>query len=357
LASTEVPAPDTAPGASRPTRVEVGVIAPPGLDEKAVAELAVDLAELLYERYPEVEWDISYVLDPLVEPPVPLTELVDATRARMLEEGWDLAVLVTELPLRLDRRPLLSHASPSHGVALVSLPAHGVVRVSRRLRDSMADAVSALVGDSQLRLLELATDVEDGDEGIAFPLRVIGGNLRLLLGMIRANRPWRLVVSLSRALVGALAVATVTLILSDVWHISSSLDDLRLAALMLLAIATAIVALIVVHGLWERSVDPAAREQVMLFNITTLATIALAVVSLYAEAFVIVVPASALLIDSSLFGQTVGHAVGVADYLRLDWLVCSLATVGGALGSALESDAAVREAAYAHRPERERMHA
>ena len=65
---------------------------------------------------------------------------------------------------------------------------------------------------------------------------------------------------------------------------------------------------------------------------------------------------AALLIDSSLFGQVIGSGAGAWDYLRLAWLASSVATIGGALGATVETDEAVREAAYAFRPERERSH-
>lgn len=50
--------------------------------------------------------------------------------------------------------------------------------------------------------------------------------------------------------------------------------------------------------------------------------------------------------------QTPAHA---RDHLTLSWLVAWVATVGGALGSGLQSDEAITAAAYSKR-EQERRH-
>lgn len=343
--------------------VKLGLIVSPAIDQVAADELASDLGAALAARYPEVEWEPEVLTDPLAEPPVHLTELVSAARRLLLDADWDLAVAITELPLRLAHRTLLSHASRTHGVALVSLPALGVLRRRRRLYDIAADAVGTLVGDPerggaqsagaglgvQRRLAELAGDVDD-DGGAAYVARVLSGNLRLLVGMVGANHPWRLVGRLWRAMLAAVAAVAFGLIQVEVWRIAASLGPLRLAIAGLVSIAAASVTLIAGHRLWERAPDSRVREQVTLFNLATTATVVFGVTALYLSVFVASLLGALLLIEPSLLSEALGRDTDVWDYVRLAWLSSALGTIGGALGATLETDEAVREAAYAHRP-------
>ena len=60
--------------------------------------------------------------------------------------------------------------------------------------------------------------------------------------------------------------------------------------------------------------------------------------------------AAALLIDTSVLKQTLQRPVDFTDYLTLAWIITSLATVGGAIGSGLEDEETVRAAAYGYHP-------
>ena len=108
-------------------------------------------------------------------------------------------------------------------------------------------------------------------------------------------------------------------------------------------------ALIVGAGLWEHASHPAGRKQVTLFNLATTATVVLGVLSLYAALLLLALLTSPVLVPSRLLEEGIGHAVRVGDYMKLVWLATALATLGGALGAGLESDEAVRAAAYTYR--------
>jgi hypothetical protein len=349
--------------------IVIGVVAPPGAATEAARELAEDLPEALAERFPDVEW--RTVLDEAEHAAlgVDSRQLIDALRERMLEEGWDLAIGVTDLPLRAGRRPVTAHASATHGVGLVSLPALGAVGRQRRLRSAVVHLIEGLLGETVRRsgnaesasrgrrmagrLHELRSPLgrarvhEDGT--VRFVAAVLRGNLRLLVGMVRANEPSKVILRLSAALVAALGAAALSIVLADVWTLADAQGWVRLLLLSVFSVVVTCVTLIAAHDLWERARTPLARERVTLFNLATTATIALGVLTLYVALFAIMAICGAALIPTHVLEAKIGHPVGLGDYINLAWFVASLATLGGALGSVTESDLAVRHATYRNR--------
>jgi hypothetical protein len=118
-----------------------------------------------------------------------------------------------------------------------------------------------------------------------------------------------------------------------------------------------IVWLIADHELWERPSGRVAREQARLFNAATVLTVALGVTTLYLALFAITLLAEWFVVTGDVLRPSLGHPVDWSDYATIAWLATSIATVGGALGSGLESDGAVRAAAYGYRQKARREQA
>ena len=97
----------------------------------------------------------------------------------------------------------------------------------------------------------------------------------------------------------------------------------------------------------------AVRKQVILFNIVTVITVLIGVTVLYVALYVLALGASFWFVMPQIWRDQVGHPATLRDYFELAWLISSLAMIGGALGAALESDEAVREAAYVQHPDDE----
>jgi hypothetical protein len=351
---------------SQPVLV-IGLLAAPGPASELTESLAGEIAGRLGGQLPGVRWRAEFVSDRLVQPPTDLSELIAAGRRMVLERGWQLAVCVTDLPLQTARRPVIAHVSATHGVAVLSMPALGPVSVRKRTAETIVRLVGHMLGDREQaagaagrlplaeavtrRMRELGARTERGEQGVGFVARVVTGNIWLLLGMLRANRPWRLALRLMRALAVAFAAGVFALVTSDIWRLSAYLGPLRLAVIALGSVAGIAVTIVVTTGLWERSPHPAAREQVALFNIVTAATVGLGVAALYLALFIAMLAAALLLVPGSLLSLVLGHRAGVAGQVSLAWLATSIATLGGALGAVLETRETVREAAYTYQPD------
>jgi hypothetical protein len=140
LISEEVVAVDADAGVAPPDGdvIELGLVVTPTLEDNAGQRLADELQREPTERYPGVTWRISALSDSLLVPLATGPEMFDAARSRVLGGGWNLAAQVTELPLRLARRPAVTQSSPTHTAAIVSLPVlqRRLVELARNAEDS-----------------------------------------------------------------------------------------------------------------------------------------------------------------------------------------------------------------------------
>lgn len=176
------------------------------------------------------------------------------------------------------------------------------------------------------------------------------GRTRLLAGMVWTNRPWRLIFGLSSALAAAVASSAFGLSSSTIWRIGDSLSAVHQVLAGVVSVALLVGWLITAHHLWERRRGSSARdrEQVVLYNTSTVLTLTVGVGCLYIGLFAVNVGVASYLVPPTLLSSMVGHA-GWESYVSLAWAFTTMGVIAGALGSGLESDAAVRQAAYGYR--------
>jgi hypothetical protein len=351
--------------------ITVGLIADEGFPTLTANHVAQHLRDdLTAEVSNSVDWQVqvySTRLELDEKGHIPITDIADNFRS---QHGWDLVLALTDLPHRVDRQPIVSWYSAERGVAIASVPALGAIRIRRRTRELLLHLIRHLTRD-QFSL----DDAEDTSrrvrrtwEGLIAPvahmqsdsadelqIALVGlrGRLRLLAGMVRDNRPWRLVPHLSTATAAAAAAAAYGLVATDFWHLASSLPTWRLAILNAVAVESMAVWILVYKHLWDRPKDRVDREAVALNNVSTLITLTFGVAFIYAILYSLTLLAAAAMIDSGFLHSQLGHPAGIADYAIISWLASSVGIVAGAIGSSLETEDAVEEATYGYR-ERQR---
>lgn len=348
--------------------IVVGLVAtPPDHPARVAARLTAELAGRLAER---VDADVRWTIREGWGEVAPRRDggveaLLEDLAQRRADDRWDIAICLTDLPLHAERVPLVAQTSARRAVAMVSLPALGLPQL-RAARAVVPDLVSRLLTDasdqrvppagwapaeitSRVPAIHRVVDEADGELGYVAS-RLIG-RVRLLIGMVRANRPGRALLSLSKLLVGAFGTAAFALATDTIWQMGDALGGLRLAVIMVLGLTALVAWLIVAHDLWEKPDRETPAELARLFNLGTILTLALATALSYLVLFAGTVLVGALLIDTSVLEQTLQRPVNFTDYLTLAWITSSLATVGGAIGSGLENEETVRAAAYGYHPE------
>jgi hypothetical protein len=221
---------------------------------------------------------------------------------------------------------------------VLSLPALGGLRMHARARR----AVRSVVGG-------MADPNTNEEHRVTLPRA--RGRWRLLLGMVLANRPWLLVPGLKSALVAALTTGAVATINSTVWLLAASLSWWRLVIATLASVALVVGWLVIDGELWDHPDDdsPQARERSRLYNNSTLLTLMAGVLICYVALYTVNLAWACFVLSPDVMGRYVQAPIGYGHLFILAWFVASAATVGGGLGSGLESDEAIRAATYSKR--------
>jgi hypothetical protein len=351
----------------------VGLLADPDTPAEIASKLADELPTLLGKRVEaDIVWDVRTMTHPVTASVQDPEEVLEAVARQAEDAGWDIGVYLTDLPVQHDDHPILADLDHDRRVAGLSLPGFGPFLQHQKVRNAIVRLVADLAGtgDAGLdhgrhhpsrlgravaRLLQPVRALRSGEgrhtrRYVTTPWR---GRARLLAGMVRTNEPWRLVLGMRTALAAVLGTSAYLTINSTIWLLATRLGVAKLILTTLMSVALMVVWIISAHHLWERPRDADDREETFLFNASTVLTLSIGVLVMSAAVYVLTLLGSLFLIDGSVFGATLGHVPGPGDHLRLAWLATGLGTVAGALGSGLDSEDAVRRAAYGYR-ERER---
>jgi len=179
------------------------------------------------------------------------------------------------------------------------------------------------------------------------------GRLRLLAGMVIANRPWRLVLGMRSALAAVMATSAYLVITSTIWQLASSLSMTKLIVTMVAAVIMMVVWIIGAHHLWRRRDELGEGWDPFLWNASTVLTLLVGVVTMAVAVFAFNVVVTVFFLEPPVYSSDAATWPGFVDHVRLAWLATGFATVAGAVGSGLDSDAAVEAAAYEGEQRRE----
>lgn len=273
----------------------------------------------------------------------------------------EVIVFVTEMP-RLykprdadgdDRTPrnlvVLAELDRERNAAVVSLPALGPAP-RRALRTLIATIAGTVTGGDSVREFERQRGIvvirDDNTEYVC--AEGYSRRLKLMAGMVRGNRPWRLIPTLTGMTAAAAAAASFGIFFSTIWSMANALSAWRLAAITLLSLVLASVWLITNNRLWERA-TVTAKPRARLYNMATVCTVVFSAVVLYAGLFLATLAAALIVIEENFLAAQLGYPVGLRNYVYLAWLATSMGIFAGALGSSADSYDDVLRATYGYR--------
>ncbi|MCV7298633.1 hypothetical protein H7J93_03165 [Mycobacterium barrassiae] len=326
------------------------IVADPGAPAAIAERLADSLPDALADAASaDGTWRVSVRRDSY--PVDEHAEVVDVIRAvDPAGETEDIVIYLTDLPRLLGTTPVIADISLGSLFGLISIPGVGGLFIYRRVRNLAQTIVAEVMHQSderekQHRSVKRLKRTQE-DDVVRYVASTGLSRLQLLAGMVYANRPWLLAAGLSKVMMAAFATGAVSLAYPTIWQLSDTMGPWRLSATTVLATTAMIAWLILDHKLWERPHSVDERERAELYNTATVVTLTIGVAILHIGLFLLLLLTAWWTLPPQLVARNIGHSVDFSTILHMAWLVAAVATLGGALGSGLEDDEAVKAAAY-----------
>ena len=330
------------------------IAADPGLPSRRAAAIQDDVRDLLARLY---ACGVTVRVTTSTLRTLPHGDIDTATASAIADdyERCDAVVVLTEVPRRTRGRPLVAEVFPDESLVVISCPTLGAWATRARLQRVLVDSVTRvagapLAGHTPPRRLRWSGWSERASRGsLALHADTFTGAPRLVLGMVAANEPARTAPRLSGALAAATATAAFGVFYSSIWQMAAALSPQRLAVIAVMAMAAMVAWLMIANRLWDRRDRSRWATVILLYNLSTVLTLALAVAALFAVLFVVILGTAALVIDPGFMGEVLGGDATAGSYVRLALLAASMGVVAGALGSNFDSDTDLRQLTHGQR--------
>ncbi|GAA0440798.1 hypothetical protein GCM10008983_17340 [Lentibacillus halophilus] len=365
--------------------VNIGLIAAPELADELAQDLVKTLPETLKTCISnDTEWDVEARVDSLTGAAESVVDIFSEAAAYRETKPWDYIISLTDLPVFHEKNVVAVDINEDKSVGLISIPAFGWMPVLKRIQTAVIQTVDQMLHTTESQGADSTSNGEKQDDIVSserlwgqFPISPVqkvrtwmretgnkhtryivtprmNGSLRLLSGMTFANKPFKMMSSLTSVIAIAFTTGTFGMIFTTMWQLSHLFSTLRLTEITLVAIIGMMLWVIIAHGLWEPPSTFNHRRVRRLYNFTTVTTLLIAITVYYAVIFLLFFGTSLVFIPPGFLTETLSFetTAGVTEYLRIAWFASSISTVAGAIGAGLENEELVLSTTYGYRQNR-----
>lgn len=370
-------------------KIKLGLIPSPDLPAKLTNRFVDDLPDLLASHVDDsVTWKPEVIIDPLIGSAEYMNQLMNKAVKLKNKNDWDYVICLTDLPHFMEKHVVMADVNKRNQVALVSIPSFGsfsmkhwtkriifkilndmhhvdefnTIQISQQEHRTKSkkiwfSLVRRINLHNEYKKLEENQDREKAEQiqdktDIRYIIKSkLLGQLCVLVGMTIANRPWTALISFKKVIMLAFGTGIYITLFPTPWELSTIYSIPRFILLMIVAIFGMVMWIIFAHKLWEKPTRKGDVRLRKLYNYTTITTLFVIVLINYIVLYCLFLATIGIFVPPGLFeaGTDLKETASIKYYFQLTWLITSLGTLAGSIGTASENEEKIRQITYSYR--------